>query len=163
LARAFDIMPTSARTAAAMAQRILAGEGAWAWDARQIDHAANEAPMAFGGQSLRLDRLVRRRATAQSPAHWWVLDYKSAAQPERQPELIAQLRHYRKAVQAQLAGEGVSAAFLTGDGRLVVVDGELQKPAVVSPHPSPSAPQPAPAQAKPPADAPHDTPQRSLF
>ena len=167
LARAFDITPVSARTAAAMAQRILAGEGAWAWDAQQIDHAANEAPMAFGGQSLRLDRLVRRRATAQSPAHWWVLDYKSAAQPERQPELIAQLRHYRKAVQAQLAGEAVSVAFLTGDGRLVVVDGEVQEPTAVVPSPSHSAPQPspqsAPTQAQPSAAAPDDTPQRSLF
>ncbi|RYF08274.1 MAG: DNA helicase UvrD [Comamonadaceae bacterium] len=124
LAREFDITVDAAHTAAAMAQRILAGEGAWAWDAAQIDSAVNEAALAFHGQSLRLDRLVRRRATAQSPAHWWVLDYKSAAQPQLRPQLTAQLRQYRAAVQAQMPGEPVSAAFLTGDGKLVPVDAE---------------------------------------
>ncbi|RYF26759.1 MAG: DNA helicase UvrD [Comamonadaceae bacterium] len=122
LAREFDIAVDSAHTAAAMAQRILAGEGAWAWDAAQIDSAVNEAALAFHGQSLRLDRLVRRRATAQSPAHWWVLDYKSAAQPQLQPQLTAQLRQYRAAVQALMPGEPVSVAFLTADGKLVPVD-----------------------------------------
>jgi ATP-dependent helicase/nuclease subunit A len=51
-----------------------------------------------------------------------VLDYKTAAQPERQPQLLAQLRQYRAAVRALMPGEPVSAAFLTGDGRMVVVD-----------------------------------------
>ena len=35
---------------------------------------------------------------------------------------MAQLRLYREAVGAQFPGERVGAAFLTGDGRLVVVD-----------------------------------------
>ncbi len=123
LVRDFDLTAEAAEAAAAMARRILAGEGAWAWDPAQIDRAVNEAPLVHQGQSLRLDRLVRRRATAQSPACWWVLDYKSATQPERQPQLMAQLRLYRTAVQAQVGDEPVSAAFLTGDGRLVEVDG----------------------------------------
>ncbi|MDR6215128.1 ATP-dependent helicase/nuclease subunit A [Paracidovorax wautersii] len=168
LARAFDIAPAAARVAAALAQRILAGEGAWAWEPDQIDQAANEAPLAFRGQSLRLDRLVRRRATAQSPAHWWVLDYKSAAQPERQPELIAQLRLYREAVQAQMPDEPVSVAFLTGDGRLVVVDGGGAEgdapfsPASAAPVPqAPSAPAPLPPSPSSGGDEP--SPQRSLF
>ena len=54
-------------------------------------------------------------------AGWWVLDYKSAAEPERQPALMAQLQRYRAAVQVQAPDERVRAAFLTGDGRVVQV------------------------------------------
>lgn len=122
LARDFDLAPDAAAQAAAMARRILQGEGAWAWDAAQVERAINEAPLVYQGQSLRLDRLVRRRASAAAPAAWWVLDYKSATTPERQPQLLAQMRLYREAVRAQLPGEPVYAAFLSGDGRLVLVD-----------------------------------------
>jgi ATP-dependent helicase/nuclease subunit A len=55
-----------------------------------------------------------------------VLDYKSAARPESQPQLQAQLRQYRAAVRAMVRGEAVFAAFLTGDGRMVVVDDVAQ-------------------------------------
>ena len=66
--------------------------------------------------------LSRRAVQAGDPlAGWWVLDYKSATQPERQPQLIAQLQRYRAAVQAQVPGEVVGAAFLSGEGRLVRV------------------------------------------
>jgi len=124
LAQDFDIPPDAARQAAATAQRILAGEGAWAWDAAAVALAVNEAPLMYQGQSLRLDRLVRLHAPREG-ARWWVLDYKSAAQPERQPQLIAQLQRYRAAVQAQVPGEAVGAAFLSGEGRLVrVPEGE---------------------------------------
>ena len=122
LARDFDITPESAAQAAAMALRILQGEGAWAWDAAQVERAINEAPLTWQGQSLRLDRLVRRRASAGAPAGWWVLDYQSAPMPERQPALLEQLRQYREAVRALQPGEPVFAAFLSGDGRLVLVD-----------------------------------------
>jgi ATP-dependent helicase/nuclease subunit A len=67
---------------------------------------------------LRLDRLVRRSGSGE----WWVLDYKAAARPERQAELIEQLRRYRTAVQAVCCGEAVKAAFLTGQGKLVVLE-----------------------------------------
>jgi ATP-dependent helicase/nuclease subunit A len=103
-----------------MARGILQGEGAWAWDAAQLELAVNEAPLHHQGQSLRLDRLVCLRAPRDG-ARWWVLDYKSAATPERQPQLIAQLQRYREAVRAQVPGEPVAAAFLSGDGRLVVL------------------------------------------
>jgi ATP-dependent helicase/nuclease subunit A len=69
------------------------------------------------GELLRLDRLVRRTGTGE----WWVLDYKAAARPELQAELIEQLRRYRAAVQASCPGAPVQAAFLTGHGKLVVV------------------------------------------
>ena len=66
--------------------------------------------------------LVRLRVPRDG-ARWWVLDYKSAfanvLTPERRPELIAQMQRYCEAVQAQVLGEPVAAAFLSGDGRLV--------------------------------------------
>ena len=135
LAQDFDITPPAARQAAAAAQRILAGEGAWAWDPAAIDTAINEAPLRHGGQSLRLDRLVHCLQPAER-AGWWVLDYKSAATPEHQPALMAQLRRYRDAVQRQTPGERVYAAFLTGDGRLVRVDDAPPAPPPTSPAPA---------------------------
>jgi ATP-dependent helicase/nuclease subunit A len=68
-----------------------------------------------GGALRRIDRLVRSRMDGT----WWVLDYKSAARPEDDPELRAQLTQYRDAVAAAHPGEPVRAAFLTGTGRLV--------------------------------------------
>ncbi len=120
LAQDFDITLGAAQIAAQTAQRILSGEGAWAWDASVVDTAINEAPLRYQGQSLRIDRLVHCHQPPER-AGWWVLDYKSAAEPERQPALLAQLQRYRSAVQGQAPGEPVHAAFLTGDGRLVRV------------------------------------------
>jgi ATP-dependent helicase/nuclease subunit A len=120
LAQDFDITPGAAQQAAHTAQRILAGEGAWAWAPAAVDTAINEAPLRHQGQSLRLDRLVHCHQPPER-AGWWVLDYKSAAEPERQAVLLAQLQRYRDAVQLQVPGEPVHAALLTGDGRLVRV------------------------------------------
>ena len=61
---------------------------------------------------------MRRRGSGE----WWVFDYKSASQPQQEPQLLAQLRRYRQAVAAASAGAPVKAAFLTGQGRLVVVE-----------------------------------------
>ena len=123
LAQDFDITVDAARIAAQTAQRILAGEGAWAWDANVVDTTINEAPLRYQGQSLRIDRLVHCHQPPER-AGWWVLDYKSAAEPERQPALMAQLQRYRAAVQGQAPGERVWAAFLAGDGRMVRVPGD---------------------------------------
>lgn len=134
LAQDFDITPGAAKEAARTAQRILAGEGAWAWDTEAIDTAINEAPLRHQGQSLRLDRLVHCHQPPER-AGWWVLDYKSAAEPERQPALWAQLQRYRDAVQLQVPGEPVYAALLAGDGRLVQVthDGQAHQGAQAVP------------------------------
>jgi ATP-dependent helicase/nuclease subunit A len=113
--RLFALDPAGAQQAAAMALRILEGEGAWAWDPMQVDWQGNEVELHADGELLRLDRLVRRRDTRE----WWVLDYKSAAAPERQPELLAQMRRYREAVTAAYGGGNVHCAFLTAQGRLV--------------------------------------------
>ncbi|NRD51319.1 PD-(D/E)XK nuclease family protein, partial [Corallococcus exiguus] len=147
LARDFELPAALAERAAEMAARILAGEGAWAWDAGAVDAAMDEAPIVHRGQTLRIDRLVRRAAGPESAAQWWVLDYKSAASPERQAELVEQMRRYRAAVQGQFPGETVRAAFLTGDGRMVEVD----SPDAGSGRPAQPLPSPTPAPRKAPA------------
>ena len=116
VAREFSLSPAQAEEAAVLAQRIHTGEGAWAWQAEVVDWQGNEVELNHQGQSLRLDRLVRRRDTGA----WWVLDYKSAPQPERQPGLLAQMQRYLSAVRSAYPGAPVHAAFLTGDGRVVV-------------------------------------------
>ncbi len=113
--RLFALDAAAARQAAAMALRIVQGDGAWAWDPAQVDWQGNEVELHAGGELLRLDRLVRRRDTGE----WWILDYKSAAAPERQPELRAQMQRYRDAVAVAQGGAAVRCAFLTAQGRLV--------------------------------------------
>lgn len=166
-----DITPAAAEQAARMAQGILAGEGAWAWEPTLIQTAINEAPLHYQGQSLRIDRLVLRRAAQveDAAAGWWVLDYKSATQPQRQQALVAQLERYREAVSALMPGEAVHAAFLTGNGRLVMVGdapGGARAPAAKPPgvgHTlAPAAPV-APAKPGRGAPGPADSPQGSLF
>jgi ATP-dependent helicase/nuclease subunit A len=111
----FELSPAQGEEAAAMAQRILRGEGAWAWNEDCVDWAGNEVELMVNGETLRLDRLVRRRDTGE----WWVLDYKSGAAPQDDPTLTAQLGSYRKAVQAIYPTDKVCAAFLTGRGALI--------------------------------------------
>jgi ATP-dependent helicase/nuclease subunit A len=121
ITREFRLDAAQAQTALSGAQRILAGEGAWAWDPAVVDWQGNEVEMAYQGQSMRLDRLVRR-CDAGHEGHWWVLDYKSNAAPQDLPELRQQMQLYRDAVQAVYPGQTVRAAFLTAQGRLLEVD-----------------------------------------
>ena len=116
VAREFRLDAEQAEQARAAAERILHGEGAWVWQADQLLWQGSEVELAHEGQLLRLDRLVQHTGSG-----WWVLDYKSAAQPQTQPELVAQMQAYRRAVQAWLGGTPVRAAFLTGQGTLVEV------------------------------------------
>jgi len=118
VAREFRLTGQALEDVAAMADRILRGEGAWAWDPASVDWAENEVEIHHAGQLLRLDRLVRQREGGV----WWVLDYKSAARPERDADLLAQMQRYRRAVAAAHPGASVKLAFLTGQGRMVVVD-----------------------------------------
>ena len=113
----FKLSSQEAGQAAQMAQRIMAGEGAWAWDDAVIAWQGNEIELTAHGKLLRLDRLVRRNDTGD----WWVLDYKSESQPQSKPELVAQMRGYVAAVQACYVGEPVRAAFLTATGKMVEV------------------------------------------
>jgi ATP-dependent helicase/nuclease subunit A len=115
VAREFALDAAQAREALAMAQRIVAGEAAWAWDAGVLNHWGNEVELFHQGDLLRLDRLVRRRDTGD----WWVLDYKSAAHPERQPALLAQMQGYRVAMAGARPGEPVRLAFINAQGQLI--------------------------------------------
>lgn len=81
--------------------------------------AGNEVPVVADGRPGRIDRLVLRRGSEGE--QWWVLDYKTESRPEADPELVAQLERYRRAVEAGDPQRPVRAAFITGDGRLVEV------------------------------------------
>ncbi|MBA4212742.1 MAG: DNA helicase UvrD [Polaromonas sp.] len=124
VARGFELSPAQATQAQTMARRIVQGEAAWAWDDGVVDHAGNEVDILHGGELLRLDRLVRRTDTGE----WWVLDFKSAENPELQPDLLAKMQRYRQAVQAARPGTTVRLAFINLHGRLI----ELQDPSITS-------------------------------
>ena len=113
--REFRLTPAQGLQAAERARGILAGEGAWAWNAEAIAWQGNEVELFHAGQLLRLDRLVQRRDAGHA-GHWWVLDYKSNAAPQRLPALVATMQAYRAAVQALYPGQTVKAAFLTPQG-----------------------------------------------
>jgi ATP-dependent helicase/nuclease subunit A len=81
--------------------------------------AGNEVPVVADGRPGRIDRLVLR-PTAQGE-QWWVLDYKTETRPDTDPELVAQLMRYQRAVQAGDPARPVRAAFITGDGRLLEI------------------------------------------
>ncbi|MGZ5270689.1 MAG: UvrD-helicase domain-containing protein [Ramlibacter sp.] len=117
LARSHGLDAAQLEQARGMAARILAGEGAWAWDPAHVEWSGDEIELVHQGDVLRLDRLVRHR-----DGGWWVLDHKSASHPERDAALLAQLRRYVEAVAALHPGEPVAGAFLSGDGRLVRLD-----------------------------------------
>lgn len=117
-AREFRLTAEQGDLACAMARRIRGGAGAWAWDPQAVDWQGAEVALSVQGQLLRIDRLVRHRASGA----WWVLDFKSASQPQLQPELVAQLRAYRDAVQGIYPASRVQAAFLTGEGALVALE-----------------------------------------
>jgi ATP-dependent helicase/nuclease subunit A len=118
--REFRLSPAQGQQAAERARSILAGAGAWAWDAQLIAWQGDEVELFHAGQLLRLDRLVQRR-DAGHEGHWWVLDYKSNAAPQRLPELVATMQAYRAAVQDLHPGHTVKAAFLTPQGALLEV------------------------------------------
>lgn len=126
--------PQAARAAAAWAGAGVDAEQVHAMAARVLDSpecarffggpalrwAGNELPIAAAGRVLRIDRLVRLEPAGRP--EWWVLDFKLAAQPQDWAEPRAQLAAYREAVALALPGAAVGAAFITGDGRLIVVD-----------------------------------------
>jgi ATP-dependent helicase/nuclease subunit A len=108
-----------------MALRIVAGPAAWAWDAAQLDHWGNEVELFHQGELLRLDRLVHQRATPATPGAWWVLDFKTAEHPERQPALLAQMRRYHQAVADTRPGEAIRLAFINPLGLLLEITPEM--------------------------------------
>lgn len=71
------------------------------------------------GEQLRLDRLVRAREQGGDLPTWWVLDFKTAIQPQQQIGLLRQMASYRAAVAAAYPGEPLRVAFINADGRLI--------------------------------------------
>jgi ATP-dependent helicase/nuclease subunit A len=118
--REFRLSADQLEEALAMARRIRNGDAAWCWDPDVVGWQGNEVELIHSGQILRLDRLVRRKDPGHA-GHWWVLDYKSANEPLRQPLLVSQLQAYRAAVQEIYPGDTVRAAFLTGQGAVLPV------------------------------------------
>ena len=113
--REFALETAQAEQALSMALRIVQGEGAWAWDEAALSWQGVEVAVTDRGELLRIDRLVQVKVSGD----WWVLDYKSAARPEADPALMAQLQRYRAVVQRAQAGQVVRAAFLSADGKLI--------------------------------------------
>ena len=126
VAREFGLNPEQLLDAQTKVQRIKSGAGAWAWDESAIAWHGNEVELTYLGETFRLDRLVQRK-DASHVGHWWVLDYKSAAHPERQPELLVQMQKYKTALQAIYPEQVVKAAFLTADGTVIEVAGIIKR------------------------------------
>jgi ATP-dependent helicase/nuclease subunit A len=121
VAAEFGLSLERALVAQAMAERMVRGEAAWAWDSTRVEHWGNEVALVHQGESLRLDRLVRSRAQPGEAATWWVFDFKTATDPERQPELLVQMRGYRAAMVAAYPEAPVRLAFINAEGRLIEV------------------------------------------
>jgi ATP-dependent helicase/nuclease subunit A len=115
VAQEFALEAAQAEQALSMARQMVQGQAAWAWDASELAWYGNEVGLVYAGRLLRIDRLVQRCDTGE----WWVLDYKSSAQPQLQKELCTQLLDYRNAVVNAQPGSRVRAAFLTPEGRLI--------------------------------------------
>jgi ATP-dependent helicase/nuclease subunit A len=120
-AREFQLTAQQGLAAAGMAERILQGDAAWAWDPAVVAWSGNEVELQFEGQLMRMDRLVQRR-DAGHHGEWWVLDYKSAGAPQEDPELRAQLRNYCLALRSIYPDAIVRAAFLTAQGRFIELE-----------------------------------------
>jgi ATP-dependent helicase/nuclease subunit A len=120
VAREFGLNADQAAEAQATASRIRFGDGAWAWDDAVVRWQGNEVELNHQGEIFRLDRLVQRNDAGHS-GDWWVLDYKSAASPQHQADLVKKMRIYIAALKAIYPSQTVRAAFLTGDGKVVQV------------------------------------------
>ncbi len=116
IGREFTLDADQVAAACEMARSIAAGDGAWAWNADAIAWQANEVPVHCAGRLLRIDRLVQDHS-----GQWWVLDYKSSAQPQLQTDLCDQLRDYRAAIARIYPDQKVRCAFLTPQGALIEI------------------------------------------
>ena len=115
----FELLGERASEACAMAGRMVGAEAAWAWDPQRVAEWSNEVALVHEGEQLRLDRLVRTRDSGGEPPTWWVLDFKTATQPQQQAALLHQMATYRAAVAAAYPGEPLRVAFINADGRLI--------------------------------------------
>lgn len=118
--QAFGLNAKAREQLAQAAQAILASPDCRPFfDPTRLRWAGNEVAVGQGADSekdQRIDRLVQL-----DDGHWWVLDYKLGATPEREPAYLAQMRGYVAAVQILQPGEPVRAALISGTGRFIPV------------------------------------------
>lgn len=116
-------LPVSEQARALQQVRTILFEPALqAWlDPSQLIWAGNEVPLQHQGQVLRLDRLVATEVHGRR--QWWVIDYKLGHRPQSQEAYQQQLRRYVNAVQVLQPGDEVCAAFITGQGEWVPLEG----------------------------------------
>ena len=119
-AQEFGLETAEASHAQAMATAIRHGAAAWVWDESVLAWQGNEVELIHQGQTLRLDRLVQRKDVGHEN-HWWVLDYKSAPDPQRQADLVDKMHSYVDALRGIYPGQTIKAAFLTADGSVLPV------------------------------------------
>lgn len=115
--REFGLDAQQSDRAVQAARQILQGEGAWIWQEECLRWQGSEVELVHEGRLQRLDRLVQHR-----DGTWWVIDHKSSESADRQPDLLAQIRAYVRAVAALHPGQPVRAAFLTPKGRMLEID-----------------------------------------
>ena len=111
------LSPRQISQAVAMVQTILSHpQSGRFFNPQLFDSAYNEVELTHQGQVLRIDRLVQMK-----DGHWWVLDYKSAAQPltQRQDEYMQQLGRYKAALTEIYPKSPVHAALITGNGEVL--------------------------------------------
>jgi ATP-dependent helicase/nuclease subunit A len=110
----FALTKQDAEIVSASAQQMMTGEAAWLWDESKIDWQANEYELVHEGRVLRIDRLVKERDTQI----WWIVDFKSAAHPEKSAVLQEQLKTYRAALLGALGVplSQIQSAFVTSHG-----------------------------------------------
>ena len=116
-----------AKAANGIVRALLAAPGLAPWlDPAQCLWARNEHTLAFGGEVLRIDRLVQR--DDGGGLAWWVLDYKLEARPETLPAYREQLLRYCEAVRSALGpgGAPVRAAFISGQAEFIPLSPHLQ-------------------------------------
>ncbi len=118
----FGLAAADAQAVEQLAGRVLFSPSLTGWlDPAQLAWAGNEVELVDAGDVLRLDRLVARQAG--SALEWWVLDYKLQHHPQELPAYREQLGRYQRAVQALQPSDAVRAAFITGAGELIELQG----------------------------------------
>ena len=131
-AAAFGLPPAAALRVPKIAGQILASPAcARFFGGAALRWAGTEVPVAWQGESLRIDRLVALAdpgddgdragdgGGSSAAVTWWVLDYKLHGTPAELPLYREQLQRYMAAVQALQPGDAVRGAFITASGELV--------------------------------------------
>jgi ATP-dependent helicase/nuclease subunit A len=122
-ARELQLDASAHPDATRLASVILHAPALQPWlDPAQIAWAGNEVTLNDDqGQVLRIDRLVAK--DTPTGRQWWVLDYKLQHRPQALATYQQQMARYVAAVAALQPGEQVLAAFITGAGEWLPVQG----------------------------------------